>query len=144
MEGHSAEAVAAAPGKVIGGTETVLLVEDEVALRGMVREILEGQGYRVLEVTAPEAALALPDRQKSQIDLLLTDVVMPGMSGVELAERLKPAHRGMKVLFMSGYTDDGVVRQGTVSPGSAFIQKPFKPEALLRKVRRILDSADQI
>ncbi|MBI4500593.1 MAG: response regulator [Gemmatimonadetes bacterium] len=121
------------------GTETVLLVEDEPAVRGVARKSLSRHGYTVLEAADPETALRLA-RANRPIHLVLTDVVMPGMSGRELAEDLVTLVPGIKVLYMSGYTDDAVVRHGVLESGTPFIQKPFRAEILLRKVREVLDS----
>jgi two-component system cell cycle sensor histidine kinase/response regulator CckA len=121
------------------GSETVLLVEDEDAVRTLTRRILEGFGYSILEARKGEAALELARRHSQPIHLLLTDVVMPDMGGPELAERMRRVRPDTKVLFMSGYTDDAVVRHGIIANGVHFLQKPFTPEALARKVRETLD-----
>jgi len=123
------------------GTETVLLTEDAPALRAAARQILERYGYTVLEVPSSKEALTLAHSCADPIHLLLTDVVMPGMSGRELAERFTAKRPEVKVLFMSGYTDDAVVRHGVLRPGTAYLQKPFTPETLGRRVREALDSA---
>ena len=122
------------------GTETILLVEDEAAVRAVTRELLVRNGYTVLEAADGPAALALVNGAKgpSHIDLLLTDVIMPGMSGRELAEQMIARARGLRVLYISGYTDDAVVRHGMLEPGLAYLEKPFRPVALLRKVRETL------
>lgn len=125
------------------GRETILLVEDEETVRMLVREILQSNGYSVLEAKNGAEGLALAGRYNGKIDLLLTDVVMPQMSGRELAEKLCPLRPGTRILFMSGYTDDAVVANGSVAPGSAFIQKPFSPDALARKLRMLLDRQRQ-
>ncbi|HVH68614.1 MAG TPA: PAS domain S-box protein [Gemmatimonadales bacterium] len=124
-----------------GGDETVLLVEDAAPVRTLARRSLEGRGYRVLDASDGPAALALSARHAGRIDLLVTDVVMPGMSGRELAERLAPQRPSMKVLYTSGYTDDTMVRQGVLTAGVAFLQKPFIPDTLARKVREVLDGS---
>src|SRR3989454_6292937 len=121
------------------GTETVLLVEDAAPVRSLARKGLESYGYQVLEAADGPAALELSARHPRGIDILVTDVVMPGMSGRELAERLAPARPGMRVLYTSGYTDDAMVHQGVLRSGVAFLQKPFVPETLARKVREVLD-----
>lgn len=123
------------------GTETVLLVEDEEVVREMATEILRDAGYHVLEARHGPEALILGRRHAGAIHLMLTDVVMPQMSGRELAEQLTPLRRDMKVLYMSGYTDDAIVHHGVLEEGTAFIGKPFTPSALARKVREILDAA---
>ena len=123
------------------GTETVLLVEDEARVRAMTGIALRGGGYTVLEAgSAEEATRVFAARPEGAVDLLLTDVVMPGASGRVLAERLSAAAPGLKVLYMSGYTDDAVVRHGLLAAEVAFVQKPFALDALLQKVRKVLDA----
>ncbi len=121
------------------GSETVLLVEDEEALRALARRVLEGLGYIVLAAGSAEEALRVAQGHQKKIDLLVTDVIMPGMSGPQLARCLVNDRPGMKVLFTSGYTDTAIIQQGVVDAPTAFLQKPFAPEALARKVRDILD-----
>ena len=108
-------------------------------MRTLARRSLEARGYRVLDAPDGPSAIELSARHAGEIDVLVTDVVMPGMSGRELAERLAPTRRAMKVLYTSGYTDDAMVRQGVLSAGVAFLQKPFVPDTLARKVRDVLD-----
>jgi PAS domain S-box-containing protein len=120
------------------GTETVLLVEDEPALRAVARRALEGHGYTVIEAADGHTALALAAEHAGQFSAVVTDVVMPAMSGRELAEHLAVSQPDVPFLFMSGYTDDAIVRHGVLEPGVAFLQKPFSPEALARKVRELL------
>jgi hypothetical protein len=122
------------------GTETVLLVEDEEIVRDMTQEILRMSGYHVLESSRGSEALAVCEQHKGPIHLMLTDVVMPQMSGRELAERLMPLRPEMRVLYMSGYTDDAIVHHGVLDEGMAFIEKPFTPNGLARKVRESLDA----
>jgi CheY-like chemotaxis protein len=121
------------------GTETVLLVEDEDMVRKLTIELLEESGYVVLEANGGEQAMQLFTAHTERIDLLITDVVMPIMSGKEVAEQLRNVHPETKVLFMSGYTDEAIVHHGIVDSHIAFIQKPFSESALTRKVRAVLD-----
>jgi two-component system cell cycle sensor histidine kinase/response regulator CckA len=122
------------------GSETVLLVEDEEAVRSLTCLILQQGGYRVLEASNGEEALRAAEGFHEPIDLLVTDVVMPGLGGRELAERLLLLHAEMKVLYLSGYTDDAVVRNGVLQEQVHFLQKPFSPAAFSQKVREVLDS----
>lgn len=121
------------------GTETVLVAEDEPPVRAIARQVLERQGYTVLEAATAEKALDIAARYSGAIHLLLTDVIMPGMNGRELATRLAHVRPGTRVIFMSGYTDDAVMRHGVLEPGSTYVQKPFTPDAIARKVREVLD-----
>ena len=121
------------------GMETVLLVEDEPEVRWLVRDMLQRLCYTVLEARHGIEAQVLGVQHQGPIHLLITDVVMPQMSGREIAERLTSEHPETKVLYMSGYTDDAVVRHGVLTADIAFLQKPFTPEALARKVREVLD-----
>jgi PAS domain S-box-containing protein len=123
------------------GSETILLVEDETAVRTLFVDVLEAEGYSVLAADDVEDALRLGDAHGGPIDLVLTDVVMPGMNGPELAGRLLGARPALKVVFMSGYTDDAVARNGVLEPGAMFLQKPFSIDVLLRTVREVLDAA---
>ena len=122
------------------GSETILVVEDEEAVRSLVQRVLESNGYAVLTASNAEEAAQMCDRQERTINLLLTDVVMPGMSGRKLARHLGFSRQGMKVLYMSGYSDNAIVHQGVLDPGTAFLQKPFTPDSILRKVREVLDT----
>jgi len=122
------------------GTETILLVEDEEELRHMVRYILESCGYTVLEASSAMEAILIPAQHQGAIQLLLTDVVMPELSGRELAEKLTKVRPEIRVLYMSGYTDDTVLRYGVLESAVHFLQKPFSPTALSRKVREVLDA----
>ena len=121
--------------------QTILLVEDEEVVRSSARKLLESRGYEVLEAKGANDALEIGGRYKKHIHLLLTDVVMPQMSGRELAEHLAPLHPETKVLYMSGYADHAVVQHGLLDPGTVFLQKPFTPDALTLKVREVLDGA---
>ena len=122
------------------GHETVLLVEDEVAVRGFAKRALETTGYRVLVAASGDEALQLVAGHSGVIDAMVTDVVMPGMSGPELARQLAPKRPGIKVLFTSGYTEDATLIQGVKDAGTAFLQKPFSPDELTDKVRQLLDN----
>ncbi|MBD0372894.1 MAG: response regulator [Pyrinomonadaceae bacterium] len=126
------------------GTETVLLVEDEEMVRNMTREILLASGYQVLEAQHGSEALLVAGQHNGPIHLMLSDVVMPQMSGRELAEQLSPIRREMKVLYMSGYTDDAIVHHGVLDEGMAFIEKPFTPTALICKLREVLNMTAEI
>jgi two-component system cell cycle sensor histidine kinase/response regulator CckA len=128
------------PPTTLLGKETILLVEDEEQVRAVVLSVLRRQGYHVIPAQNPGEALLLCERHSGKIDLLLTDVVMPQMSGPDLARRLAPIRPGMRVLCMSGYTDDSIVRHGVLESGVAFIQKPVTPALLARKVREVLDA----
>ena len=124
----------------VGGSETILLVEDEDALRGLAKEVLEDAGYRVLAAGNGLEALQLAQGHAGTIHLLLTDVVMPGMGGPELAHGVVGARPEARVLYVSGYADSAIVRHGALQEGVAFLHKPFSAEALTRKVREILDA----
>jgi len=126
--------------QTVGGSETVLLVEDEASVRQLVRETLEAGGYKLLEAEDGEVALRVASNHKGPIDILITDVVMPGMSGQELSQRLCIADPALKVLYLSGYTEDSIVHQGALEAGTAFLQKPFTLQNLSRKVREVLRS----
>jgi two-component system, cell cycle sensor histidine kinase and response regulator CckA len=121
------------------GTETVLLVEDEAIVRDLVHEMLETAGYRVLEAPSGADAIAIAAAYKEPIDLLVTDVVMPAMSGQELAARLLAERPELRVLFTSGYTEDAITSHGVLAPGTAFAEKPFTAAELGQKVRDLLD-----
>ncbi len=121
------------------GSETVLLVEDAPVIRRLAREIMSGAGYTVIEAANAVDALALTSSHPGRIDILLTDLIMPGPSGVDLAKQLKATRADVRVLFMSGYTDNAIVRNGLLADGGVFLQKPFTPGDLLRKVRQVLD-----
>ncbi|HUE83307.1 MAG TPA: ATP-binding protein [Pyrinomonadaceae bacterium] len=141
VEGKAARIVSdTKESELLAGVETVLLVEDEEVVREMAMEILQECGYQVLQAKDGPEALVLAREHDGEIHLMLTDVVMPRMSGRELAEQLIPMRPEMKVLYMSGYTDDAIVHHGVLNEGTAFIGKPFRMEALARKVRETLDA----
>ena len=127
----------------ISGSETVLIVEDNDALRKLAKNVLRKYGYEILEAENGEKALNVSETHEGPIHLLLTDVVMPKMGGREAADRLQPLYPQMKVIYMSGYTDNTIVRHGVLAPGLNFLEKPFTPEALARKVREVLDNINQ-
>ena len=120
--------------------ETILVVEDEGGIRALVRKILRRQGYRVLEAGAPDEAVEVARSHAGPIHLLVTDMTLPQKNGRELSEELLNVFPGMKVLYVSGYTDDASVYAADLPPGAAFLQKPFTLGSLLKKVREILDA----
>jgi two-component system, cell cycle sensor histidine kinase and response regulator CckA len=122
------------------GTETILLVEDEELVRNLIREILVDAGYRVLDAPNGKEALAICESYPDPIDLMLTDVVMPGMSGVELKKEVMIVRPDIKVLLMSGYTDESLAAEGKLNTEGTFIEKPFAPDSITRKIREVLDS----
>jgi len=123
----------------VTGTETVLLTEDDPLVRLLVRTVLVRAGYAVLEAAGGKEALVLAEDHTGPIHLLLTDVVMPEMSGRELMHRLAERRPDVKVLYVTGYSDEAVAQHGVLDPGTAFLPKPFTPEVLTRKVREVLD-----
>jgi signal transduction histidine kinase/ActR/RegA family two-component response regulator len=129
------------PDDAPGGTETILVVEDESEVRTLVREVLEERGYGVIEAASPREALHLVSRAAAPVDLLLTDVIMPQMTGRALADLVTADQPSLPVLFMSGYADSAVVEHGVLQSGRAYLQKPFTPAQLARVVRRVLDAA---
>jgi PAS domain S-box-containing protein len=136
VEAAADRPVALAP--ATGGTETVLLVEDEESLRELIGEILEANGYEVLVAEDPAKAIEAAERHQGVIHLLLTDVVMPGMNGRELALRVKERRPAIRVLYMSGYTEDTIAHRGVLETGALLISKPFTQDALTRKLREAL------
>jgi CheY-like chemotaxis protein len=122
------------------GAETILLVEDADALRKLTHMLLEQHGYRVLVAENGAAALQLIEQKPERINLLLSDVIMPGLNGRALAERLQLRQPGLKVLYMSGYTDDAIVDHGVLAAGTHLLHKPFSEESLIHKVREVLDA----
>jgi two-component system cell cycle sensor histidine kinase/response regulator CckA len=136
-------APAAANPTPAGGSETILIVEDEPAVREVLRRLLEQQGYNVLTTSNGSEALALHAQHAGTIDLILTDVVMPGMSGFELAQQLTQTGKQPKVLYVSGYSEEAILRHGSLERGAAFLAKTFTTETLKRTVRDLLDSTPQ-
>jgi CheY-like chemotaxis protein len=134
----AAEAATGAP----GGTETILLVEDEDAVRDLTNRVLGSRGYQVLVARDGAEAVELASRHEDVIHLLITDVIMPGMSGREVARALTQARPDIRVLYVSGYTDDAVVRHGILEERTPFLQKPYGLDVLARKVREVLDRKD--
>jgi DNA-binding response OmpR family regulator len=122
------------------GTESILVVEDDDSVRGFVQTVLEARGYRVLAAANADDAVLQAVRHDGPIGLLLTDVVMPGMSGADLAARLREIAPDVKVLFVSGYTENTIVHHGVLDPGVSFLAKPFSPDALAERVRAELDA----
>jgi two-component system, cell cycle sensor histidine kinase and response regulator CckA len=120
------------------GDETVLLVEDEAIVRKLISLELEDAGYRVLQAESPGQALAVAQRHTGRIDLLLSDVILPGLSGPRLFEALAPLRPEAKILYISGHTEQHIVQRGVLDPGAAFLAKPFTPEALTGKIREVL------
>jgi two-component system, cell cycle sensor histidine kinase and response regulator CckA len=123
------------------GNETILLVEDDSSVRELVERVLKSRGYEVLAAQHGSAALSLASERERAVDLVLTDIVMPAMSGRELVEALQIARPRLRVLYMSGYTDDEVLLRGLHDPTTSFIQKPFTAENLATQVRKVLDAA---
>jgi CheY-like chemotaxis protein len=126
-------------GELPRGNETVLVVEDEEEVRKLAVRILQKQGYKILEASQGNEALFICEQHEEPIHLLVTDVVMPGMSGRELSEHLISLHLETKILYMSGHTNSAIVHHGVLESGVNLLQKPFTPEALARKVREVLD-----
>jgi DNA-binding NtrC family response regulator len=126
--------------KATGGNETVLLVEDDPAVRLLTRRILEDAGYRVFDCAGPKEAIEIFKKVIDLVNILVTDIIMPGSSGPRLYQTLSSRRPSLRVLYVSGYTDDTIVRQGELEPGFGFLQKPFTADALRRRVRMLLDS----
>ena len=122
------------------GAETILLVEDEARVRKLILDVLSARGYRVLEATRGREAVRLAAAHKGPIHLAVVDVVMPGMSGPDVIRRIQPGHPDVRVLYISGYTDEAILHHGIPASGAAFLQKPFLPDVLARKVREVLDA----
>ncbi len=137
------EAAEAAPEAASSGSETILLVEDEVGVRRLTRDILRSRGYRVLEAADGHEALRIAEREGGAIQLLLTDMIMPLMGGRELANRIQELYPGVRVVFMSGYTDDVIAYHGDLGSDTTLVQKPFAPDVIARKVREVLDAGKE-
>ncbi len=129
-------------GEVTRGSETILLVEDSEPLRKLTRSLLDSHGLRVLVAQNGEDAMQVAERHSGKIHLLVTDVVMPGINGRVLAERLLARRRGLKVLFISGYTDNFIAVHGVLEQGMALLNKPFTEDELIERVREVLDRAN--
>ena len=122
-------------------SESILLVEDEPEVRALIERVLLSQGYRVCTASRPSEAIRIASGADARFDLLVTDVIMPGMDGRELARRLLSDHPSLPVVYLSGYSADAIGRHGVLGPGTAFLEKPFRPDALVEKVREALDGA---
>ena len=121
------------------GRETVLVVEDEESVRDVLHQMLEANGYRVLVAQDGAEAFRIVDAHAGAIHLLVTDVIMPGMTGPNVVERITPKHPEMKVLYISGYTEEAISRHGVMSPGTAFLSKPIGAATFLSKIRELMD-----
>jgi PAS domain S-box-containing protein len=140
------EATAPGPARTasVGGDETILVVEDQEPVRRLTRKVLETRGYAVLAAADGPEALRVAEHHPGTIHILVTDVVMPGMSGREVGRQLAAERPEMRVLYLSGYADDSIVHHGVLEPGLAFLQKPFTPETLARRVREVLDAPPEL
>jgi CheY-like chemotaxis protein len=125
------------------GNETVLLVEDEERLRELLAHVLRDNGYKVITAANGKMALHVLEAHGGPLDLLLTDVVMPEMRGQELAETLQKTHPELAVIYMSGYTDNALIHSGAMTEGMAFLQKPFTPDVVLRRIRQVLNEVKE-
>jgi DNA-binding response OmpR family regulator len=143
-EVSDAHSVAQATPRPQRGTETILIVEDEEAVRELIQTVLIEKGYDVIPSLDPQHAEQIAGNFAGEIHLLLTDMVMPGMSGRELADRISAKRRDIRVLFMSGYTENVITTGGMLEEGLAFLQKPFSPVALVHKVREVLSQTPAV
>jgi CheY-like chemotaxis protein len=141
--GQASEEQKNQPGEKLQGSEKILLVEDSEPLKKLAQKFLEVAGFRVQSARSGEEAMEVASRYGGTFDLLLTDVVMPGINGRALAEQLLPRQPGMRVLYMSGYTDSFIAGHGVLEPGTHLLHKPFTDEVLIRKVREVLDCGNQ-
>ena len=139
-ERQQGETSTSTPRPQLRGSETILVVDDTDTVRRLTRDVLTAAGYQVLEAAGADEAVQVAERHAAPIHLLVTDVVMPGRNGVELVDRLRTVRPVMRVLYVSGYTDLGIVREGLLAQDAAFLQKPFTPEDLLRKVRQVIEA----
>jgi DNA-binding response OmpR family regulator len=128
------------PPASLRGSETILVVEDDEMIRNLVQKVLRANGYTVLVAANGGDAERVSGQHEGPIHLLMTDVVLPGLNGREVARRVVAARAGIRVLYLSGYTDDAIVHHGVLESGVEFLQKPFTPAVLGRKVREVLDS----
>jgi CheY-like chemotaxis protein len=128
-----------APPTSVRGSETILVVEDDETIRNLVLKVLKGNGYTVLAAANGDEAERVAGQHRGRIHLLITDVVLPGLSGPEVARRLVTTRTDTRVLYLSGYTNDAILRRGVLEAGVAFLQKPFTPGVLGRKIREVLD-----
>lgn len=126
------------------GSETILLVEDDPAVRSVTRRALNRFGYSVIAADGGREAVKIAAEHPDEIQLLLTDIMMPGMNGVEVADRVIDLRPDIRVFYMSGYADQDLVRQGLLKPGARFLQKPFTPHELVERVREILDGPTRV
>ena len=127
--------------KNLNGSETILITEDEKSVLDLATSGLQSYGYRILNARNSEQALKMAEKHKGNIDLLLTDVIMPGSNGRELAKKMQKIFPAIKILFMSGYTDEGIARHGILDKDAQLIQKPFSIQSLAEKIRELLDQS---
>jgi CheY-like chemotaxis protein len=125
------------------GSETILLVEDENDLRSLLRHVLEGRGYKVLEACNGEDAVNLAKRHRGDIQLLLTDMIMPRMNGRDAAHLIRTSRPAIKVIYMTGYADDKILRPGSLSKDEALLEKPVVPDELALRIREMIESPEQ-
>ena len=144
VKGEAVSRPAAKPRpEMLHGSETILVVEDDAGVRGAVISILKSRGYKILEAHGGKAAIELLSKQKDPIPLMLTDVIMPEMSGKELAEKVRLIRPEIKILFLSGYTENVIAHHGVLEPGINFLAKPFTIQSLTQKVREVLNQENK-